>query len=869
MPQFLTTAACNGARPRRVKPIDNQISRPAIIARLMRERHVPRFLVAPTGFGKTAIALEYAETVFRFDKVFWIDGTSPCFLRDLDKGIISSALLKSESKPFLVVVEDIPLLDEERSERFSRDINALLTNDCEVLLTCTPLCDGFERHRDRVVLTSSDLLLSDTELDDLRTPAERERQAALSIPQSNRVAALKWGMARHGHRLQSILDKDINEETSIGLISELFVMLCLKEGSLEEVSSFIATSSDDFAFIEKYYSYMGVCEFDNTFSVMESDFEEIAHIFGPYLAAIADYNHMDKTVLVQTLADRLLMKDMAQRSCDLMRLFAPKAARASWLMLRSESLYDATCLLPAYELFLSLGREALKLEPALVIFQYHCLIFLNDKDQAYGCAERAAKLLPEDPPQRLEALVAMARCCEGKAQKKIVNALHSLLEVSWTDEVTWPFGQSFSRSVMESLVTIAVSQDLDLSEKMHVLASLIMEGVPHKIIVGLAAVMLEDINNMCNRRGSALCDADAVDQVVWLGSTLRSYLDESSYTKLSLGEAWAVAAYEHLNNQVLHQDLPWNEAVSETALRVMESLYEQQAQWQRRGIRSTSSKRTALAVVATPHEATAQGKTSLQGVPEKLTIKLFGGLEVYRGDVRIDPALFSRKNVRILLALLVLNRGREFSRDYLISQMWPTADVLAGRRKFYTVWSILKQALSPTAHECPYLIRQQLGVRLDATLLESDVAELETICHRLLFEGPEYKGWSSIHERVTTTFAEDLMPGVESSPIIESWRKEYRSRLTDALNTASNRLRCAGNIQDALWFAQAAYQREPAREDVCMTLMRAQIDAGQRSAAIATYHACRKSLADELGIDPSLETMNLYTHIIEAEEHLI
>ena len=868
MPNFLATAACNGARPRRVKTIDNQVSRPALIARLMRERHVPRFLVAPTGFGKTAVALEYAETVFRFDNVFWIDGTSPCFLRDLDKGILASALMASGSEPFLVVLEDVPLLDEKRSDMLSQDIVRFLDSGCEVLLTCAPSCDGFENHRDRVVLTSADLLLNDAEIDELRTPAERERLAAADVPRSARVATLKWGSAREGHRLRTMLDKDIREEASIGLISELFIMLCLGEGALGEINSLMNTDSDDFAFIEKYYSYMGVCEFDGVFSVMDSDFEEIASVFSPFVSSIADYIQKDKSDLLRALADRLLLKGKTERACDLMRLLTPKTTRASWLLQRSESLCDGACLLPAYELFLSLGHDGLKLEPSLAIFQYRCLMLLGDKEQAYGCAQRASRLTPVNPGKKLEALLAMAHCSEGDVRDAVLQNARHVLQTSWGDEESWPFGPSFSKPVMEAMVAVASPESHDLVSKSHYLASLIMEGVPHKIIVSLMALLLEDAKMYWMGEGEEALPSRIDASLLWVGSTLHECLHSETDDKLTLQEAAAVAAYEQLNIRVLHQELPWGSDTSEEALALMESLYAQQSQWHHRLAKSTPAQKHVLKALPTVHDGAGPG-SPLHHAPEKLTVKLFGGLEVYRGETRIDPLLFSRKNVRILLALLVLNRGREFSRDYLIGQLWPNAEIDAGRRSFYTVWSLLKHALGPTSRECPYLIRQQLGVRLDATLLESDVGELETICHRLLFEGPEYAGWASIHERVTTTFAEDLMPGVEASPIIESWRKEYRSRLTDALTSASNRLRAAGNVQDALWFSQAAYLRESAREDVCLALMRAQIEAGQRSAAIATYHACRRSLADELGIDPSLETMNLYTQIIESEEYLL
>jgi DNA-binding SARP family transcriptional activator len=45
--------------------------------------------------------------------------------------------------------------------------------------------------------------------------------------------------------------------------------------------------------------------------------------------------------------------------------------------------------------------------------------------------------------------------------------------------------------------------------------------------------------------------------------------------------------------------------------------------------------------------------------------------------------------------------------------------------------------------------------------------------------------------------------------------------------------------------------------------MRAQIAYGQRTAAMMTYHVCRRVLAEELGIDPSPETTALYESLLE------
>ena len=132
MPEFLKKASCRGRRPLHLVP-RRQIPRPNLIAKLLRERHVARFIVAPDGFGKTGLAMEYADTVFSFEHVVWLDGRSPCFLRDLDRGVIARTLLEGDPQPFLVVIDDVPLLDPERAELLSDELDLLLDRDCEVI----------------------------------------------------------------------------------------------------------------------------------------------------------------------------------------------------------------------------------------------------------------------------------------------------------------------------------------------------------------------------------------------------------------------------------------------------------------------------------------------------------------------------------------------------------------------------------------------------------------------------------------------------------------------------------------------------------------------------------------------------------------
>ena len=77
-----------------------------------------------------------------------------------------------------------------------------------------------------------------------------------------------------------------------------------------------------------------------------------------------------------------------------------------------------------------------------------------------------------------------------------------------------------------------------------------------------------------------------------------------------------------------------------------------------------------------------------------------------------------------------------------------------------------------------------------------------------------------------------------------------------------------GETRGALWFARSALNRDPTREDAYAAQMEAQIAAEQRGLALETYFACRRYLAEELGIDPSPRIVNLYRTIIETEESI-
>ena len=62
-------------------------------------------------------------------------------------------------------------------------------------------------------------------------------------------------------------------------------------------------------------------------------------------------------------------------------------------------------------------------------------------------------------------------------------------------------------------------------------------------------------------------------------------------------------------------------------------------------------------------------------------------------------------------------------------------------------------------------------------------------------------------------------------------------------------------------YARRCLQLEPWDEQAHRQVMQALALQGQRSAALAQYEACRKALAEELGVEPEPETTRLYQGI--------
>ncbi|HOU12907.1 MAG TPA: AAA family ATPase, partial [Anaerolineae bacterium] len=124
-----------------------------------------------------------------------------------------------------------------------------------------------------------------------------------------------------------------------------------------------------------------------------------------------------------------------------------------------------------------------------------------------------------------------------------------------------------------------------------------------------------------------------------------------------------------------------------------------------------------------------------------------------------------------------------------------------------------------------------------------------------------------------TLYRDDFMAGMylDDCPEFETWlvveRERWRQKAAAALHTLITYHTQRGEIEAGLRYTDCLLALDPWREEAHRHKMLLLALNGQRSAALKQYEACRRMLAEELGVTPTAETEALYDRICaEAEE---
>ena len=256
----------------------------------------------------------------------------------------------------------------------------------------------------------------------------------------------------------------------------------------------------------------------------------------------------------------------------------------------------------------------------------------------------------------------------------------------------------------------------------------------------------------------------------------------------------------------------------------------------------------------------------------QLSLSFLGPFTVQLGNKPV--AQFQSDKVRALLAYLAVEAGKPHRRSGLAGLLWPDYPERAARDSLRNSLANLRQVIQDHKAEPPYLIIDRETVQFNLSSDHwLDVREFEALSvpgkQLALTDFPQSQITNL--KSAVSLYRGSFLQGfsLKDSPAFEEWSLLVREDLHRKVVSAIMRLVQASELRQefdqSCAYAYRLVALEPWHEEYCRQLMRLLALNGQRSAALAHYEACRRSLAEELGVLPDAETVQLYERIRDGE----
>ena len=233
-----------------------------------------------------------------------------------------------------------------------------------------------------------------------------------------------------------------------------------------------------------------------------------------------------------------------------------------------------------------------------------------------------------------------------------------------------------------------------------------------------------------------------------------------------------------------------------------------------------------------------------------MDFRLLGPLDVLDGGVRLQLAPGKQ---RALLALLLLNANRTVAAEQIVDDLWGVDAPPSASKMVQIHVSQLRKSLSE-----PRLQTRRPGYLLEAADDELDLARFERAVvagRRALAEGDAAQARRLLGEALA------LWRGPALGEFAEPFAAREAARLAEqrvvALEWRIEADLALGHHRDVVSELEALIAQHPLREQLRSQHMLALYRSGRHAEALAAYQAFRRTLADELGMEPSASLREL------------
>ena len=238
-------------------------------------------------------------------------------------------------------------------------------------------------------------------------------------------------------------------------------------------------------------------------------------------------------------------------------------------------------------------------------------------------------------------------------------------------------------------------------------------------------------------------------------------------------------------------------------------------------------------------------------------IKLFGAHFVSIGGQAIE-----RTPMKSVLALLFYLAEEGVSRhphlrEQLSELLWPGMPPTSGRKNLRQTLYELNKLLRGASH-APVILatRQSIGFN------SSSPIDLDTQQFENFLKGRTIENYRKALDCYQGDFLADFyLPGSEGFERWASNRREYyRRRFRETLHTLFEI-----DPENRANYARQLVENDPLDEEAVRKLMAVRAESGARSEALRTFENFRLLLEIELGIEPQIETLDLYRQIAQDQ----
>jgi DNA-binding SARP family transcriptional activator len=242
-----------------------------------------------------------------------------------------------------------------------------------------------------------------------------------------------------------------------------------------------------------------------------------------------------------------------------------------------------------------------------------------------------------------------------------------------------------------------------------------------------------------------------------------------------------------------------------------------------------------------------------------LEFRVLGPLEVLDGDA---PVPLAGRNQRALLTLLLLRANEAVSAERLVDQLWGENPPRTATTSLQNAVSQLRKLLGPGL----------LHTRPTGYLLQVDADQLDLVRFEELVRNARDAEPAERARMLREALA--LWRGAPLADMeLETFAQSEIHRLED-LRLGALEDRIAADLEagaDAQLVAEieSLIRLNPLREHLRSHLMLALYRSGRQAEALSAYHDARRTLVEELGIEPGPELQALYGSILRQERTLV